>query len=98
VAASRERVVVGLVATEALPAELAGDIAEELPEEVSERFPDVEWRVEVSPRPPTPRATNETELLRSVHRFVVSLVGAVLGVAAVALRRGGRAMPCPEPT
>ncbi len=50
-AASREPVVVGLLATEGLPAELAADIAEELPEKLSERLSGAEWRVEVSPRP-----------------------------------------------
>src|SRR4051812_20866580 len=59
--------VVGLLATEGLPADLADDIADDLPEKLSERWPDRAWRVEVSPRSPTPRATNGTELVRTVH-------------------------------
>ena len=65
---SREPIVVGLLATAGLPADLACDIGNELPEELSERLPGAEWRVEVSPRPPEPRATNGTELVRTVHR------------------------------
>jgi hypothetical protein len=61
--------VVGLLATEGLPAELADDIADELPEKLSARRPDVEWRVELDRRPPTPRATNESELIRTAHRL-----------------------------
>lgn len=66
--AAGEPVVVGLLATEGLPADLADDIANELPDELSERLPGVAWRVEVSRRPPSPRATNGTELVRTVHR------------------------------
>lgn len=63
----QDSVLVELLATEGSPAELAEEVAGDLPEALSERAPDCEWRVEVCPRPPTPRASNATELLRTVH-------------------------------
>jgi hypothetical protein len=65
--AAPRTVVVGLEA-EPEYAELAEEIAEDLPDDLSERFPGFEWRVEVSEIPPKDPAANSTDFVRAARQ------------------------------
>jgi hypothetical protein len=67
----REPAVVGLLATEGLPKELAEELAEDPPDELSERFPEVEWQVDVSAEPFSEPAPDSSELVRAVRERLV---------------------------
>jgi hypothetical protein len=69
----REPAVVGLLATEGLPKELAEELAEDPPDELSERFPDVEWQVDVSAEPFSEPAPDSTELASALGTAAFSL-------------------------
>jgi hypothetical protein len=52
--------------------ELAEEIAEDLPEELGERFEDFEWRVEVTEIPPKDPAANSTDFVRAARELMLA--------------------------
>jgi hypothetical protein len=66
-----DTVTVGVVAAEGVESDLAEQLAEELPDELGERYPGVEWRVEVSSAQPAEPSANSSELIETVRRRVL---------------------------
>jgi uncharacterized membrane protein len=67
--AERRSVVVGIVAAaEGSTRELAEELANELPDELSERFRDVEWRIDRADAPPADPSAESRDLIEAVRR------------------------------
>jgi uncharacterized membrane protein len=86
-----EAVVIGVLATEGVGHGLAEALTDELPAELGERFPDVEWRAELVHAEPAEPAATQAELLETVRsRLLQHGWELAVGLTELPLRSGRR--------
>jgi hypothetical protein len=86
----REPVVLGVVATPGMGRALADRLAEQLPAQLGQRFPGVDWRIQVDEVDPPAPSAHTMELMDGVHRRLLDN-GWELGVGLTELPlRAGR--------
>jgi hypothetical protein len=86
-----EPVVVGLVAPPGAATQAARELAEELPEALAERFPDVEWRTVLDEAEPAALTVDSRELIEALRqRMLEEGWDLAIGVTDLPLRAGRR--------
>ena len=90
-AGNRDSVVVGVVAAQAASLILAEQLVKTLPSTLSERFPEVEWRVELGELEPAELSTSSRELMEAVRRCLLEHGWSLaIGLTELPLRVGRR--------
>jgi hypothetical protein len=86
-----EPVVVGVVAPPGAASQAARELAEELPEALAERFPDVEWRTVLDEAEPAALTVDSRELIETLRqRMLEEGWDLAIGVTDLPLRAGRR--------